>query len=312
MWYTATLSLGIFLLWVASNAFYSLLIYAFAVPPYVLALPHYVLRRLYVPEGFILLIEYLPHVLFVIAYYALVNLPESRRFKHWSGWEWVRREWFMLRAPSVPWRPHVDHQVVYAIVPHSVYAEATTFCFLLNPLYEGVVIFATSLLFLIPFVRDLASLAGARPATSAAISSALDAGNSIIIMPQGMRGALHVNDGHAGIMRLFKQRPRKGFIKLAIASRNHKTLRIVPVYIKNADKTYTTYHVWPWAQEKLLDKFWYPWPLFNFGWYGSFWPKPCPLEVCFGQPIAVDGKEVDAVYAEFCASIDALGLYTGK
>ncbi len=328
MWYTGVVVLGAFLLWSASSAFYAALLWLLPVPPYVLALPHHVLRRLYVPEGFIVLLEYVPHALFVACYYLFFNLCESKWFRFAGIWDRVRREYFEYRVyderyhgqdvtHSLRWRPPhlsntlsatgagngVPQQCVYAVVPHGIYAEGSTFYFVLNGLYDGVVVFATSLLFWLPLCREFASLVGAQPATSECIGAALDAGQSILILPEGMRGALHVGDP----LEVLRKRRRLGFVKQALASKNASTLVIVPVYIAGVERLYDTWLPWPWLQHKLLDRFYYPWPILNFGWYGTFWPKRAPLSVRFGVPIRVGGgRTVENVYEDYVSAIEGL------
>ena len=154
-------------------------------------------------------------------------------------------------------------------------------------------------------------MGGAVPATSHMIGKLLDENKSILMIPEGLRGALHPPDlsvlkGIPG-----ESEPRKGFIKIAIASANHKTLRIVPVFMEGVDKMYNTYHLFPWLQKLLLKNYYYPWPLLNFGLYGSFWPKDVPITVHFGEPIKlVDEenivREVDDVYNEFITKMGKL------
>jgi hypothetical protein len=308
MWYTLTVLLGAFLLWAISNALITLLLWVLAIPDAVYEWPFRVLREWgHVPGGFVTLVSFAPHLVCVSVYYLVVNLPESRAFRFWSGWEWVRQKHFSVREPGPDdWRPpHLDQQVIYAVAPHGIYAEATTFYFVLNELYAGVVVMATSLLFWIPIVREFAALAGARPATTANIAALLDAGHSIIIMPEGMRGALHVDEGPAGVLRVLQT--RKGFVRCALASKTHATLKIVPVYIHGVRELYRTWLPWPWLQGHLLSKYYYPWPIINWGWWGTFWPRKTPLRVCFGTPISLTHKDgVDGVHEEFMEQMRSL------
>ncbi len=257
-------------------------------------------------------------------------LPSCNAFRFWSGWEYVRDVHFStlgqvyemtpgrgsILMPVPPlWTPphHMDKQVVYAVCPHGIHAEVVAFCFTLNRLFDGVVTIATSLLFWIPIVRECACLAGAMPANTATICAQLDGNKSIILVPEGLRGALHLTNTVAVLRGIpGENEPRKGFIRCALSSKNHKTISIVPVYTKGADTLYSTYYPFPWLQKRLLTKFYYPYPLITFGWYGTFIPKARPIKICYGLPIplvdasGLHAREVNDVHEEYCQSIEAL------
>ena len=326
MWYTLVIILDIFLAWLITNSLISLFQWCFPFFPY--ALPVLIMNRFHIPSGFISLTMYLPNALLVGLYF-MVKLPKSRAFCHWKGWEYMRRVHFSKDRRGPPYgragvdgalsdgayalseRAHWPHlqgrQVIYAIAPHAIFAESVTFLFTLNPLFEGCTTIATSLLFWIPIVREFACLAGVVAANTANIAHELDAGRSIIMLPEGMRGALHVNEPN-GVMHVLEgtaeSEPRKGFIRCAIAS--NRDVCIVPVYNKGAEKTYTTFHIFPWFQKMMLKNYMYPWPIFCFGWYGSFWPKPVPIKVMVGKPIECKGKSVDEVHALYCKAMREL------
>ena len=262
-------------------------------------------------------------VIALVIYY-LVQLPESTRFKHWDGWRWVRAHWFHTRiyVPSAAggwsvvrdierdWEPpHRRGQVIYAVAPHSVYAENVTITMVLNALFEGVAAVSTSLLFWLPVAREFASLAGAHPATSHAISELLDKGRSIIITPEGMRGALHLNEVR-GWRELLRQ--RKGFVRLALTCKSWRTLCIIPVYHGGAERLYDVWIPWRWMQGKLLNKFYYPWPILHLGWYGTCLPKQRQLCCYYGTPIPLSTdngrtvRGVDEVHADYCAAMEKM------
>lgn len=256
-----------------------------------------ILREFYIPEGFITLATYLPNLL-LLGLYFTQNLKKSKAFKCWSGW---KQDNTIVGTPDL----HEREQVIYAVAPHGIHGEAVILNFALNPLYESVAIIATSILFYIPICREFYGLGGAVPGTSAQISKLLDSSKSILIVPEGMRGAIHPNNS-LGVLKGIpgECEPRKGFIRCAVASRNHKSLVIVPVWMEGVDKMYTSFNIFPWLQKLILKNYYYPFPLLNFGWYGTFWPKPVKLTIKFGEPIKlVDElgavREVDDIFNEF-------------
>jgi len=202
---------------------------------------------------------------------------------------------------------HTHQQVIYAICPHGIHGEATILYFVLNKLFNTVIIVATSVLFYIPIIREFAALGGAVPANTATISHLLDEGRSIMLLPEGLRGALYAEND----LRVLKghtdgdSEPRKGFIRLALTSKNHKTLKIVPVWMHGVEHMYTVFRPIVWLQRLILKNYRYPWPLLNWG--VGFWPRTDkPITVYFGEPISLIGKEVDDVFGEFVKSMENL------
>ena len=276
------------------------------------------MQNMHIPQDFIQLALYLPNVLLVGMYY-MFPLPKSNAFRHMHVWEYMRREHFAYSI--IPpancgndnnWRwPHLDHQVIYAVAPHAIYAETVTFFFTLNKHFDKVTTVATSLLFWIPIVREFACLAGAVAATSANIAHEFEQGRSIVMLPEGIRGAMYVNDpkGMSKVLRGLggENEPRKGFIRLALTACQDRTISIVPIYHAGAEKTYTTYNVFPWLQKRMLRTFMYPFPVVNFGWLGSFWPKPTKITIHVGKPIVCSkDRTVDDIHEEYCLAMEQL------
>lgn len=332
MWYTALIVLDVFLLWWATDAVLHFLwpvVFGYFAWLHAVELAA-VSVTAHLPSGFVALLQWTPNVLVLVPYY-MFRLPASSAFRTWDGWRWVRSEWFSMRifvphkdngwreviapAPTLPlaWQPpHAHRQVLYAVAPHSVYAESVTFTMVLNELFLGVTAFSTSLLFWLPVARELASLAGALPATSHNISQTLNAGRSVIITPEGLRGALDLPSTASQPMQLL--RSRKGFVRLALTCDCWRTLCIVPVYHAGADRLYDVWIPWPWLQGKLLASFYYPWPILHLGWWGTFWPKRRPLRCYYGAPIPLATstavvRAVDEVLADVCAAMEAMRDY---
>jgi 1-acyl-sn-glycerol-3-phosphate acyltransferase len=322
MWYTIIIVVDLFLAWFITNGIISSISWAIGIDLSATLRSILALVPL-VPEGFKTLILYVPNALLVGLYFMFCALPRSDTFKFWSGWAYMRDVHFaaksyemgsrgsVLTEVTPTWRPpHArgdGKQIVYAVCPHGIHAEVVVFCFTLNRMFDGVVTIATSLLFWIPILREFACLAGAMPANTATICSQLDHEKSIILLPEGLRGALHPNNT-VGVLRGIQgeNEPRKGFIRCALSSKNHRSLCIVPVYTKGADKLYSLYLPFPWLQKRLLSKFYYPLPLVSIGWYGTFWPKTGQIKVCYGLPIPLFNREVDDVHEEYCQAIEGL------
>lgn len=278
MWLTAIVALDFFVFWWLTD----LIVSQFPIRPIIQ----------WLPRGFVTLLLYLPNAILVALYFIIVVLPPSRSFRSWSFWDFLRK------TVTVTGQPLHKEQVIYAVCPHGVHGEGAILYFVLNSVYLHVVPVATSLLFYIPICREFMQLAGAVPANAHDIVELLDAGKSILMMPEGLRGLLNRD--------LSVLQRRKGFIRLARTNQNHGQLSIVPVYIAGTHEMYTTYNVWPWMQGLLLKHFYYPWPILNWGSFG-FWPRTNhPIQVRFGEPIKVGNREVDEIHEEFIASFQGL------
>jgi len=314
MWYTLLIILDVFLLWSITNGILWLISLIIGIPitTTLVTLLNYIP---YLPSGFITLLSYAPNGVLIVLYF-LWSPPPCESFRYAALWDKVRREWFEFRVAGAAPMPHETRQTIYAISPHGIYAETVSMCYTFNPLFRGVTTIATSLLFWIPISREFAYMSGAMPGSSTNIANQLDAGKSIAIVPEGMRGALYIGDPMKVIRGIPGEcGPRKGFIKCALSSSNYKDIVIVPIYNTGVERLYTTYHVWPWFQKLMLSKYYYPWPIFNFGWRGSFWPNPSKITAHVGKAIrlvdADDGKkrEVDAVYEEYVRELERLIIF---
>ena len=248
-----------------------------------------------------LFIAYHLPVYIVILYCLLPRLPKSTWFKGLGVWAYFRRNMSVARLPD-----NVG-QVIYAICPHGMYGEAATIYFVLNSVYSHVTPIATSILFYIPIVREFASLAGAVPANRDDIADILDQGQSIMLLPEGMRGTLYETGQDLRVLKgetNGDSKPRKGFIRVALASKHKKTLKIVPVWMSGVDKMYSVWRI-QWIQRLTLRFFYYPWPLLNWGC--GFLPRTDrEVKIYFGDPISLEGKDVDQVFDEYVMAMKSL------
>jgi 1-acyl-sn-glycerol-3-phosphate acyltransferase len=298
MWVTFLIALDIFLAWYLTHLILSPFAPVFQYAQYVLSCA--------LPAELVQIILLAPNVLLVALYYMLPRLSKNDAFKNLQVWSYFRRN---FQVEHVHRKVKSGEQVIYAVCPHGMHGEAAILHFVLNPLYNHVVPVATSLLFYIPIVREFASLAGAVPANSADISCLLDHGESVLLLPEGLRSVLYAEQD----LRVLKgetngdSAPRKGFIRVARTSKNHKTLKIVPVWMHGVDSMYTVYRPLVWLQRLVLRTYRYPWPIVDFGNALGFWPRTDEqITVYFGKPIAVGTREVDDVFAEFVESIEYL------
>jgi len=316
MWYTTVIALDVFLVWWITNGLLSVFASLMGWTEMIAAAPAF-LDSYGVPAGFVSMLGYLPHG-FLFGFYMMYSLPESVGFRTWGGWKYMREEYFQTKVlypfeedRKESQEPDRDYQALYAVCPHGVYACGAVFYFLLNSLYLNVVTASTSLLFWIPIVREFTCLSGAIPANTAGIVAALDEGKSLVMLPEGLRGLLHLHqtDGTDRVLRgntAEGSRPRKGFIRCALTSKRHASVRIVPVYIHGHDALYSVHMTCPGFQSRLLAKYLYPWPVLAWGaWWLPFWPRSTPLTVVMGPAIAVEG-EVDDIHEEYCKAIEEL------
>jgi 1-acyl-sn-glycerol-3-phosphate acyltransferase len=172
-----------------------------------------------------------------------------------------------------------------------VYAEGAIMGMVLRDTFCSTAIVCSSLLFWLPIVREFAMLAGAIHADAQSIIKSLDAGKSLILLPEGMRGSLHVEtplDVLTGAASVGCN-ARTGWIRCAASSVNRERIRIVPVYIQGTADMYLRWNnnrTWTWLQQLLLHYIHYPWPMVHAGAYGTFWPRSVPLRVICGVPMA--------------------------
>lgn len=202
-----------------------------------------------------------------LAYYCGPRLPEWPRFRRFRFWGWARRVYF--HGTQVPLRaPHHHHgQVLYVAWPHGVYAETISAVLLTSDEFADVLPVCSSVLFAIPLLRELASLMGAVHANAADMRAALEAGRSLIILPEGMRGAIEAPP------RLLLEK-RTGYIAVAKSARcPGPPLQLVTLQVHYAEPMY---HVGShgWFQRWMLSSWLrYPWPLIHWGQWYTFLPR---------------------------------------
>lgn len=297
MWLTLTLLLAVFYLWGLTSLVLALVARALCVSSIGDVIVALLSRIPLLPANFVSLMSYAPNVGLVFLYYSF-RLPRCDWIRYAGCWQWLRTHWITAADGVPPRRPSVSGPCIYAVFPHGAYGEVVALWYMTNPDFVGVEVLVTSLVFWIPIVREVVCLFGAIPVTRGNIMALLDAGKSLVIVPEGTRGTLHLTTA-APPLSVFRgipgeSAPRMGFIQCACASKNANSTVIVPMVHRGAEKTYLYFQSWPWLQRRMQNTYGYPWPLVNIGWMGSFLPRPASVSFFTGVPIPVVAAAGDA------------------
>jgi 1-acyl-sn-glycerol-3-phosphate acyltransferase len=222
---------------------------------------------------------------------------ESRAFREWWGFNWLRTHYFRFVLKDPHKTLERREQMVVAIHPHGVYPACLDFWFACQGgdmlRFKAV---ATSVLFKVPILKEFAGLAGAIPANRADMLTALSCRDSLVLAPGGIR-------------ELFQDPPivkRLGFIKICMAAK----VPVVPVWSQGENDLYRVWIPWPWLQKWLLSNFWYPFGVCSWGlWWLPFWPaRPIkPMEIRVGTMLhPTDYKTAEEMYTAFYEQLEAL------
>lgn len=228
------------------------------------------------------------------------------RPKPWPGlrnaavWERMRENYFQLqiKGPGKGLFTSSDtdfpEKLVIGVHPHTLFAVSATAFFTLNRRFCNFRVAATSLLFWIPVVNELARWCGAVQATESEMRRALVGSRGLVVCPGGMREV-----GLAAGEYI----ERTGFIRLAAEQGAH-------VIIVWSDQEHQFY----WINKPLGNYFLdtvlrYPWPLLAWGhWLFGVLPRrpvqPCTLWV--SRPITVHSDDLPGSKARVYAELDRL------
>jgi hypothetical protein len=143
---------------------------------------------------------------------------ESTFFRSHPAWEWFRKDYFSFKV----YDPHKvledkETQYIVAIHPHGVYSSTLDLYFALNPEMIRYKAVATSILFKIPLLKELAGMAGAIPANRSDMLTALSCRDSLALCPGGVREAGNVGN------QIVK---RMGFLKISMHAQVRKNVFI--------------------------------------------------------------------------------------
>ncbi|CAI5535661.1 unnamed protein product [Closterium sp. Naga37s-1] len=195
---------------------------------------------------------------------------------------------------------------VIAVEPHSVLPVGLG-AFMCHPLAAGGVAGATSAIFRVPLLRQCWQWARLAPATRPVLSSVLQRGRPVIIVPGGVQECLFMAPGKEVVF----VRQRFGFIRLAL----QHGVPLLPCFAFGQTSAYR----W-WRPEGA----WYRWvarrigfaPIVFWGMWGSPIPFRTPLTIAIGTPIGQGDPEpnpskerVAAVHAEYVRALERLFLH---
>jgi len=265
--------------------------------------------------GIFLVIPYLSYTLFI-------RRDEIKDGAHWplfSNHFWifnVMRQFLQLTIAPIP-KELADEekkegaQFVFGIFPHGSWADYRVLMDGMLPevfpsTHGKIKTLAASVLFRMPFVREVSLWTGCVDAHRAVAERQLDKGMSLLIIPGGEAEQIRTIYGKEVIF--LKQ--RKGFIKLAMC----KGAAVVPSYVFGCSDYYRTSSFLFDVRVFLVKKLGVCLPLVA-GYLGSpFCPLPVKTTIVFGKPmyfaIKEEGtptiEEVDAAHAEFVESLNML------
>jgi len=200
---------------------------------------------------------------------------ESRWFRSLNFWTTVFDYEFVGEA-----LPSKDETCLIAMHPHGVFTATTIMAFALNKATLHIKPAASSILFMLPILKEFAGLGGAFPANKRDIIEQLIARKSVVICPGGIRELPGLDPDRIKKGDGFVQ--RKGFIEIA----QHVEVPVVPVWAEGEE---SLYDVWLWnpqKQQQWLSRFYYPGIVFSWGlWWLPFWPKSKKVTLHVGKAI---------------------------
>ncbi|KAJ3695657.1 hypothetical protein LUZ60_001034 [Juncus effusus] len=194
---------------------------------------------------------------------------------------------------------------VFGFEPHTIFALgawALTDRAGLIPLPK-IKFLAASIVFHIPFLRQIWTWLGLVPVSKKSFYKNLAAGCSCITVPGGMQEMLHLD--HNSEVAFLKS--RKGFVKIAIET----GCPLVPVFSFGQSQAYK----WWKPSGKIFYKIYkiihYP-VIISWGRFGTPIPFRVPMNIVIGKPIHVTKNtapsidEVNEVHAKFVAAMQEL------
>jgi 1-acyl-sn-glycerol-3-phosphate acyltransferase len=127
------------------------------------------------------------------------------------------------------------------------------------------------------------------------MQEALRAGRSLVILPEGTRGAL-------GAHPRALMHKRRGYIRVVQEARAPKPIVFVPLYLRHDVPSYDSVPCAPRLQLWCLRWLRYPWPSLHWGWAYSFLPRRQHIDFIMYDPI--DGaRPEEEVHAAIKAQV---------
>lgn len=224
--------------------------------------------------------------------------PDSAFCSFWLGCHSyfpVRTLMFNAETQRYEQQPSNGHQKTYTV-------DSATYIFAMAPhgplpvgaavlrpqlsrwpwLTRRIIVGAADAVFALPIVRELFLLFGSVRADKATCLSALKRGQSVLLLPGGIREQLTVCDPSVEDVVVLSD--RKGFVRLALETGSP----LVPVYVFNERKAYRVNNFVTSIVSTLLKR------LLNVGiplvvgrWLFTLMPFAVPVTLVFGRPIPV-------------------------
>lgn len=184
-----------------------------------------------------------------------------------------------------------DGQFILAMFPHGTGSDFRVLLQGMLPelfphFHDKIRSLAASVLFLIPFIRELTLLTGCIEASRHVADKAIKNGRTILVLPGGESEQLLTKRGVEKVYLL----KRKGFVKLALKH----NIPLVPAYVFGSSDLYETSTFLFDARWKLMKAAGVCLP-FCSGYLGSLCPFPVKNTIVFGEPITLpktNGGEV--------------------
>lgn len=174
-------------------------------------------------------------------------------------------------------------------------------------IYNKIRTLAASVLFAIPFIREIGIWTSLIDARRSVAEMSLDESCSLLVFPGGEAEQIRTVYQKE---RVFLKR-RKGFLKLAMK----KGVPVVPVYIFGVSDYYYTSNAFYHARLWLVNNLGICLPLSAGLWGSPFCPLPIKTTIVFGAPMsfplkdtkAISNDELDAAHDAFCKAL--VGLF---
>eukprot|EP01138_Halocafeteria_seosinensis_P007347 gb/GECG01007511.1/.p1 GENE.gb/GECG01007511.1/~~gb/GECG01007511.1/.p1 ORF type:complete len:360 (+),score=37.50 gb/GECG01007511.1/:1-1080(+) len=180
-----------------------------------------------------------------------------------------------------------EETYIFGVHPHGIHATGgLIFRNPHSPFYRGfpqlrgkIVDVVASVMFLIPFVRELFLWMGYRDCSRHVCERILQEGYSLSIVIGGEEESLQSAPGTDRIVL----RKRKGFVKLALKY----GAKLVPTYTFGNTDLFQTYGILSSFRMWLAKNFYICLPIYHGPWFSMF-PYQRPLVVAVGRPIDVE------------------------
>lgn len=224
---------------------------------------------------------------------AMRLVPVQRGRAAWQKWLWPRMmRWCfgpIFRVVDCDPVPEMDGPCIYAFAPHGV-MPLSVYSF--SELLPNAILHVSDLLYQVPVTRFLVPFLRGKiaPASRAEVERTIKNGQSLVLVPGGVREALGLGVNELGVYR-----GHKGFARLAV---KHQ-IPVVPVYAFG--ETHLMKDAWPG-----FTRWSYTWFKVPFSCpYFPRWHQPQPVRIKVGPALAA-GSSVDELHEKVYSWFDGL------